>query len=520
MFTCLKTKSRQIPSSSLSCLDNPLAYGLIPPPRGIPRSNGDFYEGIAVWPQVYFCLRTGDLKDAHTLLKTCLDEGIHGIDEAAYVALGELIKVNQRGHENGSYRPHQISTVLSALSKCNALYRELANRYTDGTGGPGGGTGGGQSEYGCLDPYRLQVLSLLGLADLDALCEGAYLTDTTVEDFLWTSLWFVHWTQLLSNAFTESTAAADFDDLPQAMPSFAQSKSYTAGFKSSSAGIGFSTPGPSSGFPSFSSPSRVASTGDRFTRSKFDLIDHSTQSPSANNSNSSHRGHMTPSGIRRMHSDHLPKVYRSLSLSSPSPHSAVLVPREGDIYLRVMDAGGADYFDPGMANPFTYSLILFCCLRFDEAISHLWHAGWTFPAIHLLVLSLHSGLVLPHRPLSSPGSSLSLESNDTTPASLLSLWISSKNAALDACQKADYLLSLNSQWVSFVRELETSTLDICRFPSPLLFSSPLPLLASSPLSLSPHCPQEPIRSCSVESFGVTHLFSRQIRSQSAPGRRE
>lgn len=284
MFTCVKTKSRQIPNSSLACLDNPLAYGLVPPPRGAPRSTGDFYEGVPVWPQVYFCLRTGDLKDAHTLLKACLDEGINGIDEVAYVALGELVKLNQRGNEK-SYRPHQISTVLSALSKCNALYREAANRYS---------TDGAESEYGNPDPYRLQVLSLLGLADLNALCEGTYLVDTTVEDFLWTSLWFVHWTQLLSNAFTESTAS-EAEDLPQATPSFAQSKSYTTGFKSS----GPATP---ASFPSFSSPSRLAST----SRSRFDLIDPLTQTPSLNQRDRN----INSSGIRRMHSEHLPKVYR------------------------------------------------------------------------------------------------------------------------------------------------------------------------------------------------------------------
>lgn len=163
-----------------------------------------------------------------------------------------------------------------------------------------------------------------------------------------------------------------------------------------------------------------------------------------------------------------------------------------------MDAGGADYFDPGMANPFTYSLILFCCLRYEEAISHLWQAGWTFPSVHLLVLCLHSGLVLPHLPLIPPGTSYSLESNDPTPSSLLSLWISSKNAALDVCQKADYILSLDSQWVTYVRELETSTLDICR---------------SSLLSLvSPHRNriQKPIRVFSAPSSRVADLLSRQI----------
>lgn len=131
-----------------------------------------------------------------------------------------------------------------------------------------------------------------------------------------------------------------------------------------------------------------------------------------------------------------------------------------------MDAGGADYFDPGMATPFIYSLILFCCQRFDEGIAHLWHAGRAFPAIHLLEIGLHFGLILPHLSLSpSNGSSLSSDniSGDSTPASLLSLWITSKNIPLDACQRADYLLSLNSQWVSFVRELDAQVLEVYRY---------------------------------------------------------
>jgi hypothetical protein len=301
MFTSLKTKARQIPALCCRCVDNPMAYGLAPPQRGAPRPAGDFFGGVPVWPQIYFCLRTGDLKDAHAILKTCLDEGINGVDEAAFVALGELIKLNQRGGSEGgssSYRPHQISTILSALSKCNALYREALNGAppSGGLGDPAVG-----HEFDQPDPYRLQVLSLLGLADLDALCDGTYLSDTTVEDFLWTSLWFVHWTQILSSAFTETTAAGGSElDLPVAGPSFAHSKSYTPGFKSG-------PPTPAS-FSSFNSPSRVASTGDRM-RNRFDLIDPLTQTPSTAARDKDSR-QMTPSGIRRMHTEHLPKVYR------------------------------------------------------------------------------------------------------------------------------------------------------------------------------------------------------------------
>lgn len=293
VYTSFKVKARQLPPVCSRCVDNPLSYGLVPPQRGSSRSSsGDVYNGVPVWPQIYFCIRTGDLKDAHTLLKTCLDEGINGVDEAAYVALGELVKLGQRSSDGG-FRPHQISSVLSALSKCNALYRETLSGTSSNGYDVNRQNGNEQGiDFAQPDPYRLQVLSLLGLADLDALCEGAYLSETTVEDFLWTSLWFVHYTQLLSNAFMETTVADS--DLPQVMPSFNQSKSYTPGLKAA-------PPTPAT-FASFNSPSRVASTGDR--RTKFDLIDPLTQTPTGKDRN------ITTSNIRKMHSEHLPKVYR------------------------------------------------------------------------------------------------------------------------------------------------------------------------------------------------------------------
>lgn len=128
---------------------------------------------------------------------------------------------------------------------------------------------------------------------------------------------------------------------------------------------------------------------------------------------------------------------------------------EGDILLRAIEAGGPDYFDPQRNAPFTYALILFCCHRFGEAISHLWQTRRTFPAVHLLVVCLHYGLVLPHTPLCSATSGLQDSSGaQLSASSLLTQWTSSSRiAALDSRQKVDYLVGLNSRWLSHVKGL-------------------------------------------------------------------
>ena len=129
--------------------------------------------------------------------------------------------------------------------------------------------------------------------------------------------------------------------------------------------------------------------------------------------------------------------------------------------LRALEAGGADYFDPHRTAPFTYALILFCCHRFGEAICHLWQTRRSFPAIHLLIVCLHYGLVLPHMPLISqsparPGGAVTSDPTGAqpSPASLLTQWTSSSRiASLDSCQKADYVVALNSRWLSHVKGL-------------------------------------------------------------------
>lgn len=73
------------------------------------------------------------------------------------------------------------------------------------------------------------MLNLLGLADLDSLCTGEHLPDTTTEDFLWSSLWFIHWSQALASVHQiyigGGSSDLDVDRPPVGGPSFGKSSS-------------------------------------------------------------------------------------------------------------------------------------------------------------------------------------------------------------------------------------------------------------------------------------------------------
>lgn len=72
---------------------------------------------------------------------------------------------------------------------------------------------------------------------------------------------------------------------------------------------------------------------------------------------------------------------------------------ELDFYNTILGLGGSDYFDENRHSSFNYSLILFACHRFGDAIAYLWESKKTLPAISLTMLCLHYGLILPHAPL-------------------------------------------------------------------------------------------------------------------------
>jgi hypothetical protein len=73
--------------------------------------------------------------------------------------------------------------------------------------------------------------------------------------------------------------------------------------------------------------------------------------------------------------------------------------RENELLELVYAYGGANYFDADGSSPFKYALLLCCCHRFGDALVYLWINNKIFPTIHLMMICLYYGLILPHTPL-------------------------------------------------------------------------------------------------------------------------
>lgn len=69
------------------------------------------------------------------------------------------------------------------------------------------------------------------------------------------------------------------------------------------------------------------------------------------------------------------------------------------LYDLILEYGGADYFDRERTTPFKYATILFSCQRYGDAIMYLWTSNKVVAAVHLTVVCLYYGLILPHVPL-------------------------------------------------------------------------------------------------------------------------
>ncbi len=158
-----------------------------------------------LWPFVYHCLRVGDLEGAEQELSTCAAAGLQ-VEEPILVVVrlfrgmqGQLMRASNMGGadhnviagETTDYRSVGIgvdvepSALLSSLERADldkALYacRELYE----------------QEEHKAeqtRNPYRLFVLNLVSLTDVDSLLHPS----SEIEHYLWGSLWFIHWEGLL-----------------------------------------------------------------------------------------------------------------------------------------------------------------------------------------------------------------------------------------------------------------------------------------------------------------------------------
>ena len=72
---------------------------------------------------------------------------------------------------------------------------------------------------------------------------------------------------------------------------------------------------------------------------------------------------------------------------------------EAGLYTTVLDCGGETHFDPYHTNPLKYASVLLACHRFGDAVLYLWNSNKPLPAVHIMLLCLHYGLILPCVPL-------------------------------------------------------------------------------------------------------------------------
>lgn len=144
---------------------------------------------------------------------------------------------------------------------------------------------------------------------------------------------------------------------------------------------------------------------------------------------------------------------------------------ELELYENILGFGGEAYFETPSDNinndanfepfsPFTYAKVLICCQRFGDAVNYLWRKDKIFPAIHLAVVCLHYGLILPQRPLTEnpkyygPNASVSATSyGNPEPASIIRVYTSAPFVLDYAEETVDYMMCLSSQWKEGVRSI-------------------------------------------------------------------
>jgi hypothetical protein len=157
----------------------------------------------------------------------------------------------------------------------------------------------------------------------------------------------------------------------------------------------------------------------------------------------------------------------------------------------ILEFGGPDYFDEDRTNPFRYAMVLCCCQRFGDAIAHLWQCNKIVPAVHLTAAALHYGLVLPHMPLDmNPAHPMVMggrfvhgsayaTTQDPTPASILQFFASTPALLAHPAVAVDYLVSLDSNWLTHAQGVEPELKDTLKLKSQSVVSGVLESFVSA-----------------------------------------
>ncbi len=172
--------------------------------RGFPRVcmetllPGDTNDtAIPLWPFLCTCLRVGDLEMAVEVLEAAFREGIAGVEEAIYIALNGFLEL--QCVSSGTEKTRRDSPLRSAeyrnrfrtaIEECFALFSDAQHLLTS-TSQPGSGRVAVAPAY--YDPYRMDFLNFLSLASVSDISDD--LSGSTLEEYLWCNLWFMHWTR-------------------------------------------------------------------------------------------------------------------------------------------------------------------------------------------------------------------------------------------------------------------------------------------------------------------------------------
>ena len=144
-----------------------------------------------VFAYIYHCLRIGELGGAMKEIENCLQGGLRNIERDILTCL--------IGYKNIYSNLTDTYTVCAPLPSNDAdqLLRAMAvcgNLYEDEK----------RKNERDLDPYRESVLNLLSLRNQNSSSEAS-IPGSTLEDFLWTNLWFIQWGGLIPRCTTSST---------------------------------------------------------------------------------------------------------------------------------------------------------------------------------------------------------------------------------------------------------------------------------------------------------------------------
>lgn len=144
-----------------------------------------------LWVFIYYCLRTGDLESVSSELSAYMARGHCEGGDAALTVVQTMVQLlspapatsraggrSQRAN-SVSLSEQEVRTLLDAMQQCRAQYERESS-----------------SDDNTCDPYRQLVFNLLGLANKDDLA-GSAVPGFSLEDFLWSHLWFIQCTRLL-----------------------------------------------------------------------------------------------------------------------------------------------------------------------------------------------------------------------------------------------------------------------------------------------------------------------------------